>query len=224
MAAEYYAVLGVGRDATQHEIKTAYRAKAKALHPDHYGGDSEPFRTLQQAYEVLCDAERRRAYDAQLARERRDRHESRRVAPEPLVPDQAPAGFRSARSDLLGWSTFDEIFHPFRRAGSPATHLRTGRAQELQVEVVLSPQQARYGGQFRIQLAMEAWCPACGGTGAGGLWGCRWCSGQGTLIREYPVDITFPAGIGDGSIGRLSLGGAGPRDLALVVHFRVSPW
>ena len=48
-ARNYYDVLGVESDATQAEIKSAYRQRAKELHPDHYNGDSEPFRALHEA-------------------------------------------------------------------------------------------------------------------------------------------------------------------------------
>jgi DnaJ-class molecular chaperone len=57
-----YEILGVSREATQAEIKKAYRAKANTLHPDH-GGDPEEFAKLASAYEVLGDSERREKYD-----------------------------------------------------------------------------------------------------------------------------------------------------------------
>lgn len=60
--ADLYGVLGVARDATPEQIKTAYRAKAKQLHPDH-GGGTAAFAALSAAYEVLSDAGRRAAYD-----------------------------------------------------------------------------------------------------------------------------------------------------------------
>ena len=53
MARNYYVTLGVGADATPEQIKTAYRQHAKKFHPDHYGQDSQPFRELQEAYDVL---------------------------------------------------------------------------------------------------------------------------------------------------------------------------
>jgi curved DNA-binding protein CbpA len=71
MAKDYYLILGIGADATEDEIKSAYRREAKRHHPDCSGEDCEPFLALQEAYEVLGDPERRRAYDRELARERR---------------------------------------------------------------------------------------------------------------------------------------------------------
>lgn len=60
--ADLYAALGISRTATPEEIKSAYRAKAKATHPDH-GGDPQAFQQVQMAYEVLADPDRREAYD-----------------------------------------------------------------------------------------------------------------------------------------------------------------
>lgn len=60
--AELYAVLGVGPDATQDEIKRAYRRKARELHPDT-GGDEEAFKQVTRAYQILSDPERRARYD-----------------------------------------------------------------------------------------------------------------------------------------------------------------
>lgn len=58
-----YDVLGVAKSATAEEIKKAYRAKAKELHPDQHGGDDSKFKELGQAYEILKDDEKRELYD-----------------------------------------------------------------------------------------------------------------------------------------------------------------
>ena len=83
MAKNYYVILGVEPDATQDQIKSAYRKEAKRLHPDHTGGGCEPFRDVQEAYEVLGDPLRRRTYDDEVAREKR--RTARGIEPEPLA-------------------------------------------------------------------------------------------------------------------------------------------
>ena len=67
LAKNHYAILGVGRDATPDQIKAAYRRKAQELHPDHSGTDGKPFLGIQDAYEVLSNLTRRRAYDDRQA-------------------------------------------------------------------------------------------------------------------------------------------------------------
>ena len=63
MSENYYSVLGVGQNATPEQIRTAYRDKAKRLHPDRAGGRCEAFQAVQEAYEVLNDPKKRSAYD-----------------------------------------------------------------------------------------------------------------------------------------------------------------
>ena len=95
--ATYYEVLGVARDATAEQIKTAYRRLAKELHPDHHAGDvakEQRFKVVTAAYEVLSDPERRRAYDTQLADEARAA-EARRF--EEAARQAAEAARRSAQ-------------------------------------------------------------------------------------------------------------------------------
>src|ERR687883_1677757 len=62
----YYEVLGVPREASQEEIRTAYRRLAKVRHPDHPSGSAQEFSLLQEAYAVLSDPNRRRLHDEAL--------------------------------------------------------------------------------------------------------------------------------------------------------------
>ena len=64
MAKSYYAILGISSMATTDEVRAAYRRLAKAYHPDLYHGNSDNFRQIQEAYNVLGNAERRRQYAA----------------------------------------------------------------------------------------------------------------------------------------------------------------
>ena len=65
MMKDYYIILGLPAGATPDDIKIAYRRRALELHPDTSGAESEPFLTLQEAYSVLSDPDRRREYDRQ---------------------------------------------------------------------------------------------------------------------------------------------------------------
>lgn len=89
MHSSLYIVLGVTADASDDEIKAAYRQRALALHPDRTGADGAPFRELQAAYEILSDPARRRAYDATTSPRPPKSHSHRPVA-EPLRSHSRP--------------------------------------------------------------------------------------------------------------------------------------
>lgn len=232
MASNYYLILGVDCDATPDEIKSAYRRQAKRLHPDIAGGGSEPFREVQEAYEVLGDAGRRRTYDDELLRDQRRARQTapvtrrepvygRRPPAEPLVPTRRPdpdARFRPAppcrpvepHPDLGG----DWPGPAGRRPG-------TRGAAEVHVRVSLTPEQAQRGGTLRIWLAEEARCPSCGGWGRVAFFGCPHCHGSGSVVDEHPVDIAYPGGVAGGAEGTVSLRHASLGRLDLRVHFEV---
>jgi molecular chaperone DnaJ len=233
MAKDYYLILGIGDDATLDEIKSAYRREAKKRHPDHSGEGSEPFLTLREAYEVLCDPQQRQAYDDQRARERqrprptapeagRDPLRQRRPPVEPLVPTQRPtsrrAGFtESPLSDLLG-----ELFgHPWDDPALPRRPEWGSGVEDVHLDVALSPEEARRGGRLRIWVPARIRCPVCRGWGEVGFYACRHCLGRGTVVDEQPVDIAFPGGLPDGFQDRLSLRRHGMPDLSLVLRFRI---
>ena len=86
MLKDYYEILGVKPKATDEEIRNAYKKLAKAFHPDKHQGDaffSEKFKSLQEAYGVLSDADKRRDYDTQLRR-------AAKAQPLPNLPKRTP--------------------------------------------------------------------------------------------------------------------------------------
>lgn len=98
MAKNYYIILGLTKDATQNDIKSAYRRLAKELHPDRYMKGSEPFKEVQEAYSTLSDPARRREYDSAMRGIHR-RHSIEDITPitprrrpthnvEPLIPEE----------------------------------------------------------------------------------------------------------------------------------------
>jgi DnaJ-class molecular chaperone len=233
MAKDYYVILGVDADATQDQIKSAYRRKAKRCHPDHSGAGSEPFLAVQEAYDVLGDAGRRQAYDDEVAREqRRASHTAGEVGPEPLrgrrcpVEPLVPTGPGSGVHDRFTGSSFPSSMEELLRGpwAGQATRPRPGvtqRANDLHVQVPLTREQALRGGRLRLWVPVRSRCPACRGRGAVGAYGCQHCFGRGTVVDERPVDVAFPGGLGDGFQGRVSLRRLGIGDLSLVLHFQV---
>jgi len=219
MAKDYYLTLGLSSDATEDEIKSAYRREAKRCHPDSSGEDSRPFLAIREAYEVLADPQRRRAYDQELAREQKSaRGAPPAVGPEPLCrkrPPVEPLVPRERTGDEFSISPFSyliqELFGPRRSSPAP---------QEIHVEVSLTRGQALRGGRIRVWVPVQVRCPACRGRGASGFYRCQHCLGSGAAVDEVPVDVTFPGGLADGARGNVPLNRPGMRDMVLVLHFR----
>jgi len=131
MPGDYYEVLGVGRDANRAEVKTAFRRLARELHPDvndHDPEAEEKFKAAAEAYEVLSDPERRRAYDAYG-------HEGLRGA------GGAPSGFTSV----------EDIFQAFFGSGF-GFEVRRGpmRGQDLIHQVEVSAVEAMLGAKIKV--------------------------------------------------------------------------
>jgi DnaJ-class molecular chaperone len=129
MPRDYYEVLGVGRDANKAEVKTAFRRLARELHPDvndHDPEAEEKFKEAAEAYEVLSDPERRRAYDS--------------FGPEGLRGGPQPAGFGSV----------EDIFQAF--FGGAGFEVRRGpmRGQDLLHQVEVSAIDAMLGTTIRV--------------------------------------------------------------------------
>jgi DnaJ-class molecular chaperone len=246
MAENYYILLGIPTKATQAEIKSAYRQKAKELHPDRCGGDRERFQDIQQAYEVLSDPARRQAYDAREActgvppagasgaRESRPRRrgvsplwrqmftdrqpESLRSASSPVEPLISGAPSERGREEWAPWSfVYQEV--PFYSWSS-----RDSLGDQVYVEVSLSPEQARYGGRVEIRIPFQATCPACRGQGGRGFSMCARCAGRGWIEDQRPLLLSFPGAIFDGDVAQLSLANVGIPDVVLTVHFIVEEW
>ncbi len=230
---DYYAILGVDPDATQEQIKSAYRRQVKKLHPDYYGGDSGPFRAVQEAYSVLSDPARRRTYDRSFCRARLrtspgyvrpEPLRPRRSPVEPLIPDEEPVGFRGALLDRPFFSLgeiFDYIWGGFGSASWPGAEVDERVGGQVSVEVPLSPTQVLRGGRVRVLMPVRTWCPTCRGRGRMGFYLCSYCSGTGMVTEEIPVLVTFPAGIPHNYTVRVSLDRFDIPDTYLVVHFVV---
>jgi molecular chaperone DnaJ len=247
-----YKVLGVDRKSSDEEIKKAYRKLARRYHPDTNAGDKqaeERFKDIQEAYSVLSDPEKRRAYDAGGG-----------IFGGGFDPGAFRGGFGGGIGDILS-----DLFGGGRAGGGPA---RPQRGRDLETEIHVSFDQAMEGAQVPVSVPVSAPCPTCHGTGAKpgtqptvcsrcqgrgveaesqGLFSisqpCRQCGGTGTEIKEpcrtcggsgqtrqvkrYRVNI--PPGVRNGSRVRLAgKGEAGPRggppgDLYVVTHVGESP-
>jgi molecular chaperone DnaJ len=185
---DYYAVLGVAKDANAADIRKAYRKLARTHHPDRNAGDAkaeERFKEISEAYDVLSDPKRRKEYD-----EARALFGSGGFRVGAGTPGGAPGGFTFDLGDLLGGAgggggglgdLFGNIFGGSRRTQAAR------RGADLESEVRLSFADAITGVTVPVRLASDVPCAACRGTGGrnGALPKiCPTCGGSGSVGRN----------------------------------------
>jgi molecular chaperone DnaJ len=236
MPTDFYELLGVGRDASDEEIKKAYRRLARQYHPDANDGDPAAearFKEISVAYDTLRDPEKRRRYDMYGA-------EGMGAGPGP-----GAGGFDFGVSDL-----FDAFFGGGFGGGSRGPG-GPPRGPDAEVHLVLDLEEAAFGATKPVELRMPVECERCSGSGCepgthpstcrtcGGagevrsvrrtilgqmmtatpcsacrgtgreiLSPCRDCRGDGRVTLPATVEVQVPAGIDDGQ--RLRLAGRGP--------------
>ncbi len=157
MAKDYYEILGVSRDATQEEIKKAYRRLARKYHPDLNPGDKaaeEKFKEIQEAYEVLSDPKKRSEYD------RYGTVGGRSYSP----PPGGDAGFEGFDFSGFGDFSFEDIFSDlFSRRGRAEKGPRRG--EDLTYTLTIPFEEAVKGGIITIKVKRMDRCPHCEGSG-----------------------------------------------------------
>jgi molecular chaperone DnaJ len=176
---DYYVVLGVPRSASPRTIRSAYRGLVKSHHPDVVGpGGAGRFREIAEAYETLSDPRRRRRYNEAMARSG--------VTAEPL----ARAPIAVGRRPETVRPSFDELYEHLLRnlLGLP----KAPRAEALNLDVVLSPREAREGGGLPLSLPVFEVCPACGGRGTAWPRPCSHCDGRGWISVRRHVEVRIP--------------------------------
>jgi molecular chaperone DnaJ len=227
MSKNYYRILGVDSDATPAQIKSAYRQKAKELHPDRSGGGCAPFHDIQEAYEILSSPARRRTYDDRLARESVALRTSRPPVPsrhgpvEPLIPTERSFPLENTPFDNTIYPSSEQIFSRLWGSFDDLAYTRAERTQDIHLELVLTWEQARHGGRARIGIPVQVTCPACRGRGRTSFFSCRHCAGGGLIASDYPLSFSFPAGVPDGATARMPLDELGLPGVSLLIHFRM---
>ncbi len=163
MAEDYYSLLGVARNATEAEIKTAYRKLAMKHHPDRNPGDKaaeEQFRKINSAYEVLSDPKKRQIYDHYG-----EAGVSGAGAGGPN-PFAGAGGFGGAGVDVN--DVFGDLFESFFGGAAGAAGRGGGqrRGADLKVEIEVSLEEAYEGKQVPLNFERTAACKTCKGSGA----------------------------------------------------------
>ena len=232
---DYYDILGIPRDASEKDVKAAYRRLARKYHPDVNPGDAaaeERFKEVAEAFAVLSDPDKRATYD-------RGGHAA-------FGPDFDPfAGmgfdFRSG-----GFPDLSELFRAFSGGAAPRAQNRPSRGEDIHYDIRVPFRDAVTGTTLEIRLPRQVACASCDGRGvrtgtgdvqcpeclgtgsreqrrgpvqvsltcarcggAGRLRGapCDPCSGTGRRGSEERIKVRVPAGIEDG--GRVRLAGRG---------------
>jgi molecular chaperone DnaJ len=225
MAKSYFAILGISPNATVDEIKSAYRQLVKEFHPDHYTGSSARFRDIQEAYSVLGNQRKRRKYEQGIRKAPRKTplRPTRYPEPEPLIPEESPVDLGEVspvRSFQSFTPSFDEISDWLWSNFSDPTQTKSSRIQSLTLEVILTPEQARHGGNARIMVPTQAVCPICRGHGGVGFYECVRCAGEGIITGEMPVSVSFPPNLSKDHAVMIPLNRFGIPNTQITVLFR----
>ncbi len=206
---DYYEILGVKRDASQKEIKTAYHKLARKWHPDLHTSTAkeeaeEKIKQINEAYEVLSDPDKRAKYDRLGA----NWQNGQDFQP---PPNMDGFEFYSTTGGAGDFSDFFEMLFgssgPFGSRGARRARRGPVRGQDIESELELSLVEAYHGGEKSLQFTLGEACPVCGGTGISGNSFCPSCRGTGTRNELKTLAVKIPAGVKDGS--RIRLRGQG---------------
>jgi molecular chaperone DnaJ len=217
--ADYYEVLGVARDCSEQELKSAYRKQALKYHPDRNPGDraaEEKFKEASEAYQVLSDADKRAAYD-------RFGH--------------AGLGAQGFGGNPFGGVDLGDIFgdlfgEMFNVGGGARRGSRQQRGDDLRFDLTIQFEDAIFGTETEIRIRRLETCVQCGGRGSASGRGptvCSQCQGRGQLRYQqgfFSVARTCGACAGTGSIiGDPCSGcrGEGRAATEVKLHVKVPP-
>ena len=178
---EYYDRLGVSKDASQDEIKRAYRKMSKKYHPDinKEPGAEEKYKEVQEAYETLSDDQKRAAYD--------------QYGPDGANGFGGQGGFGGFDGGA-GFGGFEDIFSSFFGGGATRNPNAPRQGDDLQYRVNLSFEEAIFGAEKEVHYNREATCKTCSGSGAKPGTSpvtCGRCHGHGVIN----VDTQTPLGM-----------------------------
>ncbi len=223
---DYYQILGVNRNASEKEIKQAYRRLARKHHPDLNPGDKSAearFKEMNAAYQVLSDPEKRKKYD-QFGDQWEYADQFAKAGGQQGVRwDTGRGGTTFEYGDMSG---LGDIFSSLFGDAGMASRARRGaqRGQDVESPVEISLEEAYHGSRRVIQLQTTDPCTACGGTGRVGNRVCTMCGGTGGKVIPRRLEVKIPPGVKDGSRIRMAGEGASGRaggrkgDLYLVVR------
>ena len=191
---DYYEVLGVNRDASEEEIKKAYRKLAMKYHPDRNPDNAKAegqFKEAKEAYEILSDSDKRAAYD--------------RYGHAGVDPNQAGPGGPGFGGMGGGFAdAFGDIFGDLFGAGGRGRQGGVYRGADLRYNLEISLEEAARGAETQIRIPTMETCDTCKGSGArpgSSPTTCGTCGGQGQVRMQqgfFSIQQTCPACHGSG--------------------------
>lgn len=196
MQHDYYELLGVNRDASDAEIKKAYRKMAMKYHPDRNSGDNdaeERFKEIQKAYAILSDSQKKAAYD---------QYGHAGVEGGAGGFGGFSGGFSGGFGDVFG-DIFENIFSQGQGGGRQS---RSQRGADLQMTVQLTLEEAAKGKQIEITVPRHVACKSCDASGAkkgSKPKSCETCNGVGQVRMQqgfFSIQQTCPSCQGVGKV------------------------
>ena len=213
---DYYSILGVKRDASEAEIKRAYRRLARQHHPDVNPGDNAAearFKEINEAYEVLSDKEKRQKYDQFGDQWQYAEQFAKAGGQRAPFWDFSQAGgaqsFHFEEGDLD--SLFGDLFQGFTTRTS-RRRVRPRRGRDIDYPVKVTLEEAYQGTNRILSLEAEEPCSGCRGTGRIQNVPCSACRGSGMVTRLKRLEVKIPPGVKDGS--RVRIAGKGEPSYA----------
>ena len=178
---DYYEILGVGKNASQDEIKRAYRKLAHEHHPDKKGGDEKKFKEINEAYQILGDEQKRQQYD-RFGKTFAGGGQSGFSGFEGFDFSNFGGGFNADLGDIF--EDFLGGLGGFSARGGQGR--RRERGSDISLGIDASFQESVFGGRRSVVIEKTSKCEICGGNGAEpgtNLKKCATCQGTGT-VRE----------------------------------------
>lgn len=203
---DYYLVLGIPRTESAQGVRDAFRKLALRYHPDRAGpGSTRQFQDIVEAFQVLSDPQLREDYD------RRWRPSGEQQIPVAVSP--APRSSRRPtpveplsffRDSQQGRPAVEEVFERFFRDFSGRS---VPKAEPLDLDLILTREEARRGGSVWLAVPTFRTCEYCGRVGEEGFFPCVACKGSGLIQGEQPVEVAVPAMVPAGAVLEIPLEG-----------------
>lgn len=231
-----YSVLGVSRDATLAEVKTAYRRLAIKWHPDHASGAEarETYQAVKDAYDVLGNHTRRHHYNKH-GLDGLNSHFNRYEATHDSATQQHVG--QGQNVDAMLGLTFMEAALGTERVFQVSVRLQCPDCSGSGLSATSQPldctachgtgQTMRYQSSSLGRTKSYGTCPACGGKGVSSRFWCKRCGGDGRAVTPRHVRVKIPAGVDHGSILRLNaqgdVGTFGSQRGDIILRFVIHP-